>query len=80
MVLAASMSKSKEPSQEVIEKIQLENKEKQIIINQLKSSQSRLEKQLVSKDTKWVKFTLITYMYARLYLLIPILISYIINK
>ena len=64
MVLAASMSKSKETSQEVIEKIQLENKEKQIIINQLKSSQSRLEKQLVSKDTKWVEFTF-TYIYVR---------------
>ena len=51
------MSKSKETTQEVIEKVQLENKEKQVIINQLKSSQSRLEKQLVSKDTRWVEFT-----------------------
>ena len=56
-MLAASMSKSKETTQEVIEKVQLENKEKQVIINQLKSSQSRLEKQLVSKDTRWVEFT-----------------------
>ena len=46
-------SQSKDSSTEVIEKAKFESKEKETVIDRLKSHQSTLEKQIASKDERY---------------------------
>ena len=46
-------SQSKNSSTEVIEKAKFESKEKETVIDRLKSHQSTLEKQIASKDERY---------------------------